>query len=183
MRHTALLALLAAVAAAPTVAVAATPATTQILQQRTADGRLLLTDRAAPGAKTERSWQVRAEDPVAARQRALEVRAEAHAVSERVQRSIDQQRRSDEEERLRMARFDLERERAELDRDRAYGGGVLLYPGYGLHGRGHRDHHVDHGGKPGNRIDRGGHREHGGSRSQRGLKPLPLRGSAAPGSR
>jgi hypothetical protein len=182
MRYTALLALLAVVGAAPTLAVGAPPGTTQILQQRTADGRLLLTDHPAPGAKTERSWQVRTEDPVAARQRAMEVKVEAQLVSERIQRGIEQQRRFDEEDRLRMARYDLDRERAELDRGYGYGGGTLVYPTDNLtgadRGRWKRDR-FDQGGKPGKRGDGG----HGGYRSQRGLKPVPLRGSGAPGSR
>ena len=66
---------------------AAAEATTQILQQRTPDGSILLTDRPSPGAKTERSWQVEREDPAAARQRAIDVKAEANLVSERIQRS------------------------------------------------------------------------------------------------
>ena len=37
-------------------------ATTKILQQRTPDGRILLTDQPLRGAKTERSWQVIAPD-------------------------------------------------------------------------------------------------------------------------
>jgi hypothetical protein len=89
-------ALLGALCTVPALA-ATGPATTQILQQRTADGRLLLTDRPAPGAKTERSWQVEREDPAAARQRAIDVKAEANLVSERVQRNLDQQRRADDD--------------------------------------------------------------------------------------
>ncbi len=80
--------------------------TSTIYLQRGADGRLVLTDRPSPLVTTERSWQVEREDPVAARQRAADVRREATAVSERVQRAIDQD----------------ERQRAEVDareRDRA----------------------------------------------------------------
>ncbi len=73
-------AFLGALCAVPALA-ATGSASTQILQQRTADGRLLLTDRPAPGAKTERSWQVEREDPAAARQRAIDVKAEANLVS------------------------------------------------------------------------------------------------------
>ena len=48
----------------------------------------------------------RADDPATARQRALEVKAEAQQVSERIQRMLDQQRRADEEsERTRLARM------------------------------------------------------------------------------
>jgi hypothetical protein len=108
-------------------ALAATgPASTQILQQRTADGRLLLTDRPAPGAKTERSWQVEREDPAAARQRAIDVKAEANLVSERVQRMLDQQRRADDDAmRMRMAMVERDR-MSPLD---AADGGVYAYGG------------------------------------------------------
>ena len=47
------------------------------------------TSRSA-GAKTERTWQVEREDPAAARQRAIDVKAEANLVTERVQRMLDQ---------------------------------------------------------------------------------------------
>jgi hypothetical protein len=105
-------AFLAASCAGPACA-AATEAT-QVLQQRTADGRLLLTDRPAPGAKTERSWQIEREDPAAARQRALDVKAEATLVAERVQRMLEQQqqqRADDDAQRMRMAGLQLERDR------------------------------------------------------------------------
>ena len=101
------------VSCAGTVCAAATEAT-QVLQQRTADGRLLLTDRPAPGAKTERSWQIEREDPAAARQRALDVKAEASLVAERVQRLLDrqqQQRADDDAQRMRLAALQLERDR------------------------------------------------------------------------
>ncbi len=102
-------AFLGALCAVPALA-ATGPASTQILQQRTADGRLLLTDRPAPGAKTERSWQVEREDPAAARQRAIDVKAEANLVTERVQRMLDQQRRADDDAlRLRMAMVERNR--------------------------------------------------------------------------
>jgi|KBSMisStandDraft_5_1062788.scaffolds.fasta_scaffold42233_3 hypothetical protein len=87
---------------------------TQVLQQRTADGRLLLTDRPAAGAKTERSWQIEREDPAAARQRALDVKTEANLVTERVQRMLDQQRQQradDDAQRMRLAGLQLERDR------------------------------------------------------------------------
>jgi hypothetical protein len=103
-------AFLGALCAAPACAAAAT--TTQVLQQRTADGRLLLTDRPVPGAKTERSWLVEREDPAAARQRAADVKAEANLVAERVQRMLDQQRRADDDaQRMRMASLQYESDR------------------------------------------------------------------------
>ena len=112
MRRLAPFAFLAAVAAAlPTIAVAET--TTKILQQRTPDGSILLTDRPSAGAKTERSWQVNVEDRVAARQRAIDVKAEANLVSERIQRTIESQRRFDDEaQRLRLAYLQMERDRS-----------------------------------------------------------------------
>ncbi len=51
MRSILLLAV-AALAGAPSLATAAAAATTEIIQQRTADGRVLLTDRPSAGAKT-----------------------------------------------------------------------------------------------------------------------------------
>jgi hypothetical protein len=92
-------------------AVADTTSTSQIYQQRDADGRAVLTDRPSAQSVTERTWQVSREDPAAARQRALEVKREADAVSERVQRSIEAQlRRSAEEDLMRMRLAMLERQ-------------------------------------------------------------------------
>ena len=92
---------------------AAAEAPTKILQQRTPDGSILLTDQPSPGAKTERTWQVNAQDRAAERQRAIDVKAEANLVSERIQRSIDNQRRADDEaQRMRLAYLQLERDRA-----------------------------------------------------------------------
>src|SRR5262245_10466892 len=65
----------------------------QIYQQRAADGRIVLTDRPSSTAVTERTWQVEREDKAAAAQRAQDLRKEADAVSERVQRRIDAQER------------------------------------------------------------------------------------------
>jgi hypothetical protein len=114
----------AAFAAGPASAAAAF-GTTQVIQQRTSDGRVLLTDRPAPGAKTERTWQMRADDPATARQRELDVKAEARQVSERIQRTLDQQRRADEEnERTRLARMEFERRDGSSDEQ-------LLYAPYG----------------------------------------------------
>jgi hypothetical protein len=91
-------------------ALAAAEATTKILQQRTPDGSILLTDQPSPGAKTERSWQVTGQDRAAERQRAIDVKAEANLVSERIQRSIDSQRRADDEARMRLAYLQMERD-------------------------------------------------------------------------
>lgn len=125
-------ALLGALGAAPAIA-ATGPASSEILQQRTADGRLLLTDRPAPGAKTERSWQVEREDPAAARQRAIDVKAEANLVAERVQRMLDQQQRRADDDSLRLRMAMVERDRmSALDAPDGgaygYGGGGWLSP-------------------------------------------------------
>jgi hypothetical protein len=109
-------------------ALAAAEATTKILQQRTPDGSILLTDQPSPGAKTERSWQVTGQDRAAERQRAIDVKAEANLVSERIQRSIDSQRRADDEARMRLAYLQMERDRAAAPAIQdgigyAYGGG------------------------------------------------------------
>jgi hypothetical protein len=78
-------------------------ATTQIYQQRDADGHAVFTDKPSPKSVTERTWQMNREDPVAAQQRALEIRREADAVSERVQRSIEAQlQRASMEDMMRM---------------------------------------------------------------------------------
>lgn len=109
MRYVAALALVAVASSLPSLAAAET---TKILQQRTPDGSILLTDQPSPGAKTERSWQVAPQDRAAERQRAIDVKAEANLVSERIQRSIDSQRRAeDEAQRMRLASLALERDR------------------------------------------------------------------------
>ena len=127
----------AALAAAGSVSFAAAEPTTQIYQQRTADGRILLTDRPSPVATTERSWQMKAEDPAASRQRALDVKAEAQAVTERVQRSIDSQRYAMVEEmRINSARVAMQRPPSLDDNGALYGGAVVgsPYGGYGNYG-------------------------------------------------
>lgn len=103
---------------------------TQVYQQRGADGRIVLTDRPSPTAVTERSWQLEREDPQAAQRRALEVRREADAVSERVQRRIDAQQRSVdyELERMRLAQRDRELQLARADSDDD-GSSVIVAPG------------------------------------------------------
>jgi hypothetical protein len=150
-------ALLCAVAGALPSLAAAEAANTQIFQQRTRDGSILLTDRAIPGATTERSWQVRGEDPAAARQRAIDVKAEANLVSERIQRAIEQQRRADlDAERLRVARLDLDRARTA---DNSYDDGVVVFAPTGLRGLQNRRMHHD-GRGPGGPSHGGPHRGH-----------------------
>ena len=96
----------------------------QIYQQRAADGRIVLTDRPSSTAVTERTWQVEREDKAAAQQRASDLRKEADAVSERIQRRIEAQ------ERLAAA----DRERAwqmqQREQQTARFDDSLYYPGY-----------------------------------------------------
>jgi hypothetical protein len=83
------------------------PAPVEIYLQRASDGRVVLTDRPSPTAVTERSWQVEREDPEAARRRALEMQREAAAVSDRIQRRIDDRKRLEAElDESRLARRD-----------------------------------------------------------------------------
>jgi hypothetical protein len=89
------------------VAQDAKPADARIYQQRTADGRTVLTDRPVAGAVTQRTWQTAPEDTDAARQRREEARLEALAVNERIQRQLEAER----EHGLALAR--LQRSEAE----------------------------------------------------------------------
>ena len=146
MRTIALLAI-AALAGSPLLALAETPATTQILLQRTADGRMLFTDRPTPGAKTERSWQVEREDPAAARRRALDVQVEAQLVSERVERRIAQQQRTLDEEMQRRS-MALERDRAITYGDDPYADGLVVFAPGRLYGP-QRHHGSRFDGRPG----------------------------------
>jgi hypothetical protein len=91
--HAAALAALAlCVGAADALAHEAGPADARIYQQRTADGRTLLTDRPVAGAVTQRTWQTTPEDAAAARQRREEARLEALAVNERIERQLAAER-------------------------------------------------------------------------------------------
>ena len=91
--HAAALAALAlCVIAADALAHEAGPADARIYQQRTADGRTLLTDRPVAGAVTQRTWQTTPEDAAAARQRREEARLEALAVNERIERQLAAER-------------------------------------------------------------------------------------------
>jgi|KBSMisStaDraftv2_1062788.scaffolds.fasta_scaffold1061819_1 hypothetical protein len=153
MRALSLLALLVSALTGAATASAATsgPATTEIVQQRLSDGRILLTDRPVRGATTERSWQLPVEDPAAARQRALDVSAEAQMVSERIQRLLDQQRRAAEESaRTQIARMEMERQRERAFDDQAFTYGVAYAP-YGWAGQRFHSRFDDHffNGRPG----------------------------------
>ena len=105
---------LAFVGGTPAVVAQEAPArTSQIYQHRTADGRIVLSDRPVAGAQLQRTWNIANEDTAAARERSEKGRLEAQAVSERIQRSIDSQRRADDEaQRMRLAYAQLERDRA-----------------------------------------------------------------------
>ena len=90
---------------------------TQIYQQRTADGRIVLTDRPVAGAVTQRTWQRAPEDAALARQRREEAQLQALAVTVRIQRQVELQLQRDHElaiERLRLAQAE-----AQLDAERA----------------------------------------------------------------
>lgn len=96
---------------------------TQIYQQRLPDGRIVISDRPEAGATTQRSWQFAPEDAQAAALRRDAARREAQAVTERIQRQLDDQQERDERrelERLRLAeaqaRLEAERARAESSR-------------------------------------------------------------------
>lgn len=90
----------------------------QVYQQRTEDGRIVLTDRPVAGAITQRTWKVAPEDAAAARQRREEGRLEALAVNERIQRQIEAERQRDHE--LALARMQLVEAEARLDAERAH---------------------------------------------------------------
>lgn len=62
-----------------------------VYMQRDADGRTVFTDRPAAGLVTERRWAIEPEDPDAAAARREASRAQSERVTERIQRSIDQQ--------------------------------------------------------------------------------------------
>lgn len=96
---------------------------TQVYQQRLPDGRIVFSDRPEAGATTQRSWLFAPEDAQAAAQRRDAARREAQAVSERIQRQLDDRQERDERrelERLRLAeaqaRLEAERARAEASR-------------------------------------------------------------------
>ena len=117
---------------APVLAEDAPARTSQIYQQRTADGRTVLSDRPLTGVPVQRSWSMEREDPVAAKARGEKVRLDAQAVSERIQRQLDSEReRADLQEaaRLRIALAEARRD-AELARQAARETPVYLPPGW-----------------------------------------------------
>jgi len=92
-----------------------TDGTLRIVLQRTEDGRMLLTDRPVPGARTERSWTVPASYTSAAPEPGLETDPEPAFGTGRIPRHIDPQWRAigDDAGREHVVRLVLERERAE----------------------------------------------------------------------
>ena len=119
--------LLAGLAFSASLPVAAAETKGQIFQQRAADGRIVLTDRPSATAVTERTWQVDREDKEAAKQRAVDVRKEADAVSERIARRMEAQERLLAAEQERMAQRQREQQMARYDDDVGYGS---YFPGY-----------------------------------------------------
>ena len=108
----------------------------QIYQQRTADGRTVLSDRPVAGAQLQRLWSITAEDPVAAQARSDKMRQEAQAVSERIQRQLDSDRERAatlDAARRRVALAEAERE-AERARQAARETAIYLPPGWGQRG-------------------------------------------------
>jgi hypothetical protein len=115
--------IVAAFAAAPALG-ASDAAGTQVLLQRTPDGRVILTDRPLDGATTQRTWQVPREDAAAARDRSERMRAEADAVSERISRRMlaeEEMAARRETERLRLAALETRREAEMQDPGYGYG--------------------------------------------------------------
>ncbi|MDO9316276.1 MAG: hypothetical protein Q7T97_17220 [Burkholderiaceae bacterium] len=113
------------VAAEPVAASASADSGRAIYQQRGADGRVTLTDRPAAGVATERRWRIDpAEDAASAAERREASRAQAEAVTERIQRSIDQQQARSNE--LQIEQLHAQREADALaaerlrERDREY---------------------------------------------------------------
>ena len=126
LRFEPLAALLAGLIVASALPAAAAEQKGQIYQQRAADGRIVLTDRPSATAVTERTWVVDREDKAAAQQRALDVRKEADAVSERIARRMEAQERQLAAEQERMAQRQRDQKVAQYD-DTTYGG---YFPGY-----------------------------------------------------
>ena len=89
-----------------------TDGSTLIVQQRTEDGRILLTDRPVAGAMTQRSWTVPGPSPTALPERTESAETGFYG---RVPRHIDAQWRSvdDDPVRERIVRETLDRERSQ----------------------------------------------------------------------
>ena len=68
-----------------------------IYQQRSPDGRIVLTDHPEAGAMTQRTWQILPDDADAARERREQARLEAIAVHRRIQHRIERDLQRDHE--------------------------------------------------------------------------------------
>lgn len=90
----------------PSAAASAVPAdsTRTVYMQRDANGNTVFTDRPAPGLVTERRWAIEPEDAQAAAARREAGRAQSERVTERIQRSIDQQQQRFNELQIEQAR-------------------------------------------------------------------------------
>jgi outer membrane PBP1 activator LpoA protein len=106
-------------AAASAVAQTDAPRDLHVYQQRTSDGRIVLTDRPTSDAVTERSWQIAPEDPDLALQRRDDARRDAQALSERLQRRLDHEAQRDHELTLARIRLAEVQARAAAEQARA----------------------------------------------------------------
>jgi len=120
----------------------------QVYQQRLPDGSVVLSDSALPGAQVQRTWQTWREDPATVQERQERrerMQREAEAVSERIQRGIEQREQAAaraENERRRSALSEAERD-AERARAQRYEGTAVWWPATGWHSSfkpGHRPH-------------------------------------------
>ncbi len=75
-----------------------------VYMQRDADGKTVFTDRPAAGLVTERRWAIEPEDAEAAAARREASRVQSERVTERIQRSIDQQQQRVVELQIEQAR-------------------------------------------------------------------------------
>lgn len=94
--------------AAPRAAASASAVPTDsartVYMQRDANGKTVFTDRPIAGLVTERRWAIEPEDAQAAAARREASRAQSDRVTERIQRSIDQQQQRFNELQIEQAR-------------------------------------------------------------------------------
>lgn len=121
--------------AAPRAAVAASavPADSArtVYMQRDANGNTVFTDRPAAGLVTERLWAIEPEAPEAAAARREASRVQSERVTERVQRSIDQQQQRANELQIEQLRAQRAADALQAERLREQESGsrdVLLSP-------------------------------------------------------
>lgn len=114
--------------------VAANDSARTVYMQRDTDGKMVFTDRPAAGLITERRWAFEPEDAEAAAARREASRAQSEQVTERIQRSIDQQQQRVNDlqiEQLRAQRAaDTLRAERLRERERAEESRVVLLPPY-----------------------------------------------------